>query len=77
MFQFLRGRYAFTAAADPRCLPPTFDQRSFRPLAGRVCLGRSSIPRFWASIWIDVLNDCSSAGNAAMRFVGLLVVELQ
>jgi integrase len=25
-------------------------------LAGRVCLGRRSIPRFWASIWIDLLK---------------------
>jgi hypothetical protein len=26
-------------------------------LAGQVCLSLSSIPRFWASIWIDVLTD--------------------
>lgn len=26
-------------------------------LTGQVCLSRSSIPRFWASIWIDVLTD--------------------
>jgi hypothetical protein len=25
-------------------------------LAGKICLGKSNVPRFWASIWIDVLK---------------------
>lgn len=41
------------------------------PLSGRVCLGRYGVPRFWASIWIDVLKG-SLDGSTKQRHLSAL-----
>mgnify|MGYP005817247343 CR=1 FL=1 len=41
------------------------------PLAGGICLGGSNVPRFWASIWIDILKG-SLAASTKQRHLSAL-----